>query len=229
MTALRHRDDIDGLRARRDPARSPCFTPGCAALAGGFVGVDIFFVISGYLITSIVRKDMAADRFTLDRLLRRRVVRIFPALFAMLILVLAWSAVMLLPAEFERLGRERDRRPRASRPTSISGAPSDYFNPAAELMPLLHTWSLGVEEQFYIFYPLLLLLLARIWARGRTSRCCRILMLASLLLGGLVALRSPVAPSTCCPAAPGSCCWAPASRPACFRRWRAAPDARRWR
>jgi peptidoglycan/LPS O-acetylase OafA/YrhL len=189
MTALRHRDDIDGLRA---VAILPItlFHAGVAALAGGFVGVDIFFVISGYLITSIVLRDMAADRFTLAGFYRRRVVRIFPALFAMLILVLAWSAVMLLPAEFERLAES------AMAATGFASnlyfwRTSDYFNPAAELMPLLHTWSLGVEEQFYIFYPLFLLLLTRVWARG-VRPLLPILTLASLLLGGLVALRSPI-------------------------------------
>lgn len=190
MSATRHRDDIEGLRA---VAIIPIilFHSGISALSGGFVGVDIFFVISGYLITSIVLRDMTAGRFSLLGFYRRRMVRIFPALFAMLIIVLAFAMIILLPIEFERLAHS------AMAATGFASnlyfwRTSDYFSPAAELMPLLHTWSLGVEEQFYIFYPFFLLLVTRFWARG-----LRLLLplaaLASLGLGALVALHSPVA------------------------------------
>ena len=189
MTAIRHRDDIEGLRA---VAIVPIllFHAGVSALAGGVVGVDIFFVISGYLITSIVLKDIAADRFSLVSFYRRRVVRIFPALFAMLIVVLGWSAVRLLPHEFERLAH--------SAMAAMGFASniyfwriSDYFSPDAELMPLLHTWSLGVEEQFYIFYPLFILVLMRL-KPAALKPLLPVLALGSLLLGWLVAMRSPI-------------------------------------
>ena len=189
MTAIRHRDDIEGLRA---VAIVPIllFHAGVSALAGGFVGVDIFFVISGYLITSIVLKDIAADKFSLASFYRRRIVRIFPALFAMLIVVLGWSAMRLLPVEFERLAH--------SAMAAMGFAAniyfwriSDYFSPDAELMPLLHTWSLGVEEQFYVVYPLFILLLMR-WKPGALKPLLPALALGSLLLGWLVAMRSPI-------------------------------------
>ena len=189
MTGIRHRYDIDGLRA---VAIVPIllFHAGASALAGGFVGVDIFFVISGYLITSIVLKDVAAGRFSLLSFYRRRVVRIFPALLAMLVLVLGWSAVRLLPVEFERLAHSA-----MAAMGFVSNIwfwrISDYFSPDAELIPLLHTWSLGVEEQFYIFYPLLILVLLRWWP-GVLRQLLPVLALGSLVLCALVAMRSPI-------------------------------------
>ena len=189
MTGIRHRYDIDGLRA---VAIVPIllFHAGASALAGGFVGVDIFFVISGYLITSIVLKDVAAGRFSLLAFYRRRVVRIFPALLAMLVLVLGWSAVRLLPVEFERLAHSA-----MAAMGFVSNIwfwrISDYFSPDAELIPLLHTWSLGVEELLYIFYPLLILVLLRWWP-GVLRQLLPVLAFGSLVLCALVAMRSPI-------------------------------------
>lgn len=187
---LRHRDDIDGLRA---VAVLPIllFHSGVSALAGGFVGVDIFFVISGFLITSIIARSLRRGDFTLAGFYRRRVVRIFPALFAMLAIVLGVGATILLPGEFERLAH--------STVAALGFASniyfwriSDYFAPSAELMPLLHTWSLGVEEQFYIFYPLALILVAR-WLRGRFALAIAAAGAASFAIGVVVAAGSPVA------------------------------------
>lgn len=189
-TALRHRTDIDGLRA---VAILPIllFHAGVSALAGGFVGVDIFFVISGFLITSIIVREIDGGSFRLVDFYRRRVVRIFPALFVVCALSLAWGAWRLLPGEFEGLAH--------STMAALAFASNihfwliaDYFAPEAELMPLLHTWSLGVEEQFYIFFPLAMLVAARVARRWLLP----LLALAALLSfagGWLVALQSPVA------------------------------------
>jgi peptidoglycan/LPS O-acetylase OafA/YrhL len=189
-TALRHRTDIDGLRA---VAILPIllFHAGVSALAGGFVGVDIFFVISGFLITSIIVREIDGERFSLIEFYRRRVVRIFPALFVVCALSLAWGAWRLLPSEFERLAH--------STMAALAFASNihfwlvaDYFAPEAELMPLLHTWSLGVEEQFYIFFPLAMLLVAR-FARRWLLPLLAIAAALSFAGGWFVALQSPVA------------------------------------
>lgn len=189
-TALRHRTDIDGLRA---VAILPIllFHAGVSALAGGFVGVDIFFVISGFLITSIIAREIDGERFRLVDFYRRRVVRIFPALFVVCALSLAWGAWRLLPGEFDRLAH--------STMAALAFASNihfwlvaDYFAPEAELMPLLHTWSLGVEEQFYIFFPLAMLLVAR-FSRRRLLPLLALGAAISFAGGWFVALQSPVA------------------------------------
>ncbi|MCW3835099.1 acyltransferase family protein [Sphingomonas canadensis] len=156
---LRYRADIDGLRA---VAVVPIvlFHCGLAALSGGFVGVDIFFVISGFLITGIIVREMDTDSFSILKFYKRRIVRILPALFAMLIVALAAGIFLLLPSELNGLGNSA-----AAASGFVSNIyfwrDSGYFAGAAETKPLLHTWSLGVEEQFYLFYPLLLMVMRR--------------------------------------------------------------------
>ncbi|MGQ0559747.1 MAG: acyltransferase family protein [Sphingosinicella sp.] len=172
-----YRRDIEGLRA---VAVMPIvlFHAGVSGLGGGFIGVDIFFVISGYLITLIVAGELKKGTFRLDEFYRRRVVRIFPALFAMLAGMLAVGGIMMLPIELQALANST-----AAAVGFVSniyfGLSADYFAPAAETIPLLHTWSLGVEEQFYIFYPILLMLSCRYWP-GRLAATLVIVILASL-------------------------------------------------
>jgi peptidoglycan/LPS O-acetylase OafA/YrhL len=157
MTA--YRSDIDGLRAL---AILPVvlFHLGFPAFGGGYVGVDVFFVISGFLITSIVHPEILAGRFSFARFYERRIRRLFPALFAVLLASLAAALVILMPEDFKSFAK------------SIAAATlfaanlffwrtAGYFDGPAESKPLLHTWSLSVEEQFYIVYPVVLLLLAR--------------------------------------------------------------------
>ena len=188
--ALRHRTDIDGLRA---VAILPIllFHAGVSALSGGFVGVDIFFVISGFLITSIIVRELSEGRFRLVDFYRRRVVRIFPALFVMSAVVVAFGAWRLLPGEFTQLA-ESTMAALAFASNLHFWLVADYFGPDAELMPLLHTWSLGVEEQFYIFFPLGMLLIAR-FLRGRFAWMLAGAAAVSFVGGWLVALGSPVA------------------------------------
>ncbi|WP_172593049.1 acyltransferase family protein [Altererythrobacter sp. B11] len=129
-------------------------------VSGGFVGVDVFFVISGYLITGILLREQAEGRFSLLDFYERRVRRIFPALFAMLAICSIAALVLMLPADLRDYGQNL-----AGASGSVSNftllAQVDYFDGDAKLKPLLHTWSLGIEEQFYLFWPMLLLLVHR--------------------------------------------------------------------
>ena len=151
-----YRPDVDGLRAVAVLAVLGYHAfPG--ALPGGFAGVDIFFVISGYLITGIILEDLQRERFTFANFYWRRVRRIFPALILVLAasLLLGWR--VLLPDEYTQLGKHV-----AAGAGFISNLAlwreAGYFDSAAELKPLLHLWSLGVEEQYYLAWPLLLFL-----------------------------------------------------------------------
>ncbi len=156
---MRYRSDIDGLRAAAIlPVVFYHFAiPG---FGGGFVGVDIFFVISGFLISTIVLQDSRAGRFSLASFYEHRARRILPALFCVVFLCTAASAVLLLPDDLAAFGK--------SVVTTMMFASnigfwreSGYFDTVATAKPLLHTWSLAVEEQFYLLAPLLLLALAK--------------------------------------------------------------------
>jgi peptidoglycan/LPS O-acetylase OafA/YrhL len=129
-------------------------------LPGGFVGVDMFFVISGFVITTTILKDLDSGGFTIGQFYRRRVRRIFPALYVVLLVTGVLSFFVLSPkhlVDFEK----------SSLATVFFSSniyfwkSSGYFDGAASLKPLLHTWSLSVEEQFYFVYPIALVLLHR--------------------------------------------------------------------
>jgi peptidoglycan/LPS O-acetylase OafA/YrhL len=155
----KYRPDIDGLRAIAVlavlffHAEVPGFT-------GGFVGVDVFFVISGYLITSIIVKDIKSDSFSIARFYERRIRRIFPALFSLLAFVIVAGAYLLDQNAFRELGNNIWATTLFSA-NILYWQQAGYFESSSLLKPLLHTWSLAVEEQFYIFFPLLLVLTAR--------------------------------------------------------------------
>ncbi|MBV7476935.1 acyltransferase family protein [Pseudomonas sp. PDM31] len=158
MSTLAYRRDIDGLRAVAVIA-VVLFHFGVPGFTGGFVGVDVFFVISGYLITSIIWNQRQAGRFSFVDFWARRARRILPALFAMIIAVLALGWFLLAPKDYEELGRSV--RYQVMFVSNILFMRQDgYFDVASDLKPLLHTWSLAVEEQFYIIFPLLLTLLS---------------------------------------------------------------------
>jgi len=154
LTHPKYRADIDGLRAI-----AVLSVVGFHAfpnwVKGGFIGVDIFFVISGYLISTILFENLERDTFSFTEFFARRIKRIFPALLLVLVscLVLGWFA--LLPGEYKQLGKHI-----AGGAGFISNFlflnEAGYFDNAAETKPLLHLWSLGIEEQFYIVWPFLL-------------------------------------------------------------------------
>lgn len=127
---------------------------------GGFVGVDVFFVISGFLITGLIRQDVAAGRFSIAEFYGRRIRRIFPALILVLLVSLGMGFLFMLPDAYRALGLNASAS--AGFVANIAlFLQQDYFAPSAESNPLLHIWSLGVEEQFYLVWPLILMLLVR--------------------------------------------------------------------
>ncbi|WP_415238102.1 acyltransferase family protein [Seleniivibrio woodruffii] len=176
---MKYRQDIDGLRS---VAILPVilYHAGIGAFSGGFTGVDVFFVISGYLITTIIFREIESGTFTLSNFYIRRIKRIFPALFAMIAVTGLISYFVLMPNHFAKFGK------------SVAAAvffcaniifwgDSGYFDAEAESKPLLHTWSLGVEEQFYIFFPLILMFLARTGFRRLKTIIVSIFVVSFLL------------------------------------------------
>ena len=150
---ISYRSDIDGLRAIA-VLSVIAFHIAPAKLRGGFVGVDIFFVISGFLISSIIYKELESGAFSIVEFYVRRIRRIYPALFLVLSAVCVAGWTFLLPSDFVVLGRQ-----------ILGGSTfaanfvlwwqSGYFSPEAALKPLLHLWSLGVEEQYYLIFPVI--------------------------------------------------------------------------
>jgi len=156
-----YRPDIDGLRALAVMAVI-LFHTFPKVIPGGFVGVDIFFVISGYLITQIVLSDLDTGKFSAWMFYARRVRRIFPALIIVLGFTFAVGWHFLLPAELTSLGKNLLASALFSANLMLLSEVG-YFDIAAHTKPLLHLWSLGIEEQFYLVWPLILWLLPRRW------------------------------------------------------------------
>jgi peptidoglycan/LPS O-acetylase OafA/YrhL len=153
-TSLGYRPDIDGLRAVAVLSvvgfhAAPSLAP------GGFVGVDVFFVISGFLISSIIFQNHESNSFSYISFYVRRINRIFPALILILAINLAFGWLVLFPHEFTQLGKHV-----ASGAGFVSNltlwSEAGYFDAPSNTKPLLHLWSLGIEEQFYIIWPILL-------------------------------------------------------------------------
>jgi len=160
---MRYRPEIDGLRAI---AILPVllFHANASLFSGGYVGVDIFFVISGFLITNIIFTEIREKRFSILRFYRRRILRLFPAAFVMMFSVAIAGYFLLLPNHYNDAGKSM-----VWAALNVSNIyfylDSGYFAGAAHLKPLLHTWSLAVEEQFYIFFPWIMILASR-WRHG---------------------------------------------------------------
>jgi peptidoglycan/LPS O-acetylase OafA/YrhL len=186
---MQYRRDIDGLRAL---AVLPVlfYHAGMSAFSGGYVGVDIFFVISGFLITSVIIEELKNNKFTIKNFYVRRVKRIFPALFLVLLVTAVLCVFLQMPYDLRKFGK------------SLSAAvlfgsniyfkeQTGYFMDAAESKPLLHTWSLSVEEQFYIFYPIILIIISK-WLGKHYRRYIVLLFLISLTASMLMINRYPV-------------------------------------
>ena len=207
---LHYRPDIDGARAIAVLAVL-AFHAFPQVLPGGFAGVDVFFVISGYLISGIILSELRDHEFSFIDFYRRRIRRIFPALGVVLSFCLLFGWWALLPADFRQLGVHV-----AAGAAFVSNlqlwSESGYFDTSAEFKPLLHLWSLGVEEQYYLVWPLLLFSFRRhldrvgwkIWAMGLASFAISLWLLKreptaafywpisrfwELLVGGMLAYR----------------------------------------
>jgi peptidoglycan/LPS O-acetylase OafA/YrhL len=157
---------------------------------GGYVGVDVFFVISGFLITGIIARQLLHADFSFPDFYWRRVRRLFPALVLVLATTLALGWFLLLPNEFQQLGKHATAAA-AFLANFALWRESGYFDTAAEFKPLLHLWSLGIEEQFYLLWPAVLVAL---WKRQTALLVIlSILVLASFALSVHMAQSAPVA------------------------------------
>jgi peptidoglycan/LPS O-acetylase OafA/YrhL len=174
---MKYRADIDGLRAFAVTSVL-IFHAFPSLMPGGFVGVDVFFVISGFLISGIIFKELETSSFSFANFYARRVKRIFPALIAMLTASYAFGWFFLFNDDFRRLGSHIFR---ASLFLSnlILWREAGYFDNAAETKPLLHLWSLGIEEQFYIVWPVIL------WIFWR-FKALRLPLIATLTISSLI-------------------------------------------
>src|SRR5574337_70487 len=187
---MEYRQEIDGLRAL---AVIPVilFHAGFNTFSGGFLGVDVFFVISGYLITSIILAKREAGTFSLVDFYERRARRILPALFFVILTCIRFAWFWLSRSDIKEFSESL-----IAVPVPVSNflfwQRSGYFDPAAEFKPLLHTWSLAVEEQYYLLFPTFLVLtwrLRRYWVIGILA----IVALISLALAHWGALNHPQA------------------------------------
>lgn len=170
---MRYRPDVDGLRAIA-VLSVIVYHLSRKILPGGYLGVDIFFVLSGYLITSIVWREISVGDFSIIRFYDRRIRRIMPALLTVVFATIIASALLLLPIDL--IGFARSLFATLGFVANIYfWRDADYFSRLATEKPLLHIWSLGVEEQFYVLFPLLLLLLARkgkVWTSTTIAGLC---------------------------------------------------------
>ena len=177
---LSYRSDIDGLRAiavlsviffHLSPKR----------MSGGFVGVDVFFVISGFLISSIIYNDLETGSFSIGQFYVRRIRRIYPALFTVLASVCIAGWLLLSPSDFVLAGKQI-----VGGSTFVANfvlwSQSGYFSVDAAKKPLLHLWSLGVEEQYYLMFPLLCVVLYRIKARWVMPSAFLAIAVASMIV-----------------------------------------------
>ena len=176
----RYRSDIDGLRA---VAVLPVvfYHAGIPYFSGGYVGVDIFFVISGFLITGLIAAELECGTFSISAFYERRIRRIFPALFFMVFLVMLAGIVILLPKEFTYYGQSAIATAIFVSNIFFWKTTSNYFDGPAEIHPLLHTWSLAVEEQFYILFPLLLFFIFK-YAKGYLWHILLFILFSSLIV-----------------------------------------------
>ncbi|QCM10264.1 acyltransferase [Agrobacterium tumefaciens] len=180
---LVYRPDIDGLRAVAVLA-VVLYHAFPEALPGGFVGVDVFFVISGFLITSIVVREAQSGGISFSRFYDRRFRRIAPALFVVLVASLIYGYFTLLPETFSRLAEQV-----AASAFGVANIyyllHSGYFDPSSETQPMLHIWSLSVEEQFYLLWPVVIALCWKF--ASRSARVVTVAILAVIFGASLAA------------------------------------------
>jgi peptidoglycan/LPS O-acetylase OafA/YrhL len=180
MEDVKYRRDIDGLRGISVLA-VVLYHYQLLSVTGGFVGVDIFFVISGFLITSIIAKEIDNNTFSFIEFYSRRIRRILPAVLVVIVATLISCYFVTLPIDYQRVGE--------SSVFAVFGISNfyylfntGYFDSAAELQPFLHTWSLGVEEQYYLLWPMILFAIMRFTSATRTWRLMTVSVIIILSL-----------------------------------------------
>lgn len=175
---IKYRSEIDGLRAL---AVLPVilFHAGFNTFSGGFVGVDVFFVISGYLITTILINELEAGNFSIVHFYERRARRILPALFLVMFACLPFAWFWLLPQDMKSFSQSLVAVS-AFASNILFWRTSGYFDTATELKPLIHTWSLAVEEQYYVLFPLFMLIA---WKLGKRWTVGILAVVAAISLG----------------------------------------------
>ena len=187
---LGYRQDIDGLRAIAVGSVF-VFHLMPAWLPGGFVGVDVFFVISGYLITSILMRDLQSGRMGIADFYHRRIARLFPTMFTVVASVMLLSWVLYTPQDFASAGINS-----IAAMLSLANIKfylqGNYFEISKDAQPLLHFWSLSIEEQYYLFYPIFLMAIAR-WRTSTIGATVTAISLVSLLACSIVTFSSPKA------------------------------------
>lgn len=184
-----YRRDVDGLRGLAVTA-VVLFHAHVFPFTGGYVGVDVFFVISGYLITSIILGDFGEGQFTFTKFYGRRARRILPALMLMLVVVTIPCMVLLLPDELVKYGQNLIESVFFSLNIFL-WRDMGYFDLTANQRPLLHLWSLAVEEQFYVLWPLLLWVMHRLKARAYIGVAVIAILVASLALSQWTTVHAP--------------------------------------
>ena len=188
---MNYRSDIDGLRAIA-VLMVVFYHAGFSFIPGGFVGVDIFFVVSGYLITSILHREIQDERFTFTSFYTRRIKRILPAFYVVGFATLGAGYFLLLPADYAKLSMSF-----LSASTFLANfffwfESGGYFSGAADEMPLLHTWSLSVEEQFYFFWPVFLVIASKFLSSGKLILLTIVAIVASFSLAEVLSRQASV-------------------------------------
>ena len=156
---MHYRKEIDGLRAIA-VITVILYHAGITSFSGGYVGVDIFFVISGFLIFRLILDELSSGVFSFSNFYQRRIKRILPALFLVIFISIIPAYLILIPEDFAEFSRSIIATSLFV-PNILFWRETGYFNSDVDLKPLIHTWSLGVEEQFYIFFPFVLFLIYR--------------------------------------------------------------------
>lgn len=185
---FKYRAAVDGLRGVAVLAVL-AFHAFPRTVSGGYIGVDVFFVISGFLITSIIARQLSHEDFSFGDFYWRRVRRLFPALVLVLASSLTLGWFLLLPDEFEQLGKHVTAASMFAA-NFVFWRESGYFDVAAEFKPLLHLWSLGIEEQFYLLWPALLVTLWR--RRTLLIVVVSVLLIVSFTLSAALSTRAPL-------------------------------------
>lgn len=187
MSRLPYRADIDGLRAIA--VLLVIFFHAGLGFPGGFIGVDVFFVVSGYLITGLILNEQRSDTFHIGRFYLRRIRRLAPASLVMVIVTLGMGMILLFPTDLQHLATTVVRQQLLAS-NHYFARHTGYFDGRSDLMPLLHTWSLAVEEQFYIVFPLLLIAMRR-WPKAISCSVLILLGAASFIFSYITIPRFP--------------------------------------